>query len=122
MRILIADDVADAAASLAAFLTLNGHDVRTAADGGEAMAKLAMFLPDVLVLDLMMPRINGWELLDSKAACPEVSGIPVVVLSGYTDLPEPLPGQVREVLRKPADPADVLKAILRATDKTTSKE
>jgi CheY-like chemotaxis protein len=115
MKVLVVDDVADAADSLADFLRLSGHDARTAADGGAALARMAEWRPDAVVLDLMLPRINGWEMLDSKAAMPDLAGVPVVVLSGYTALPHPLPaGQVREVLAKPADPAAVLAAVRRA--------
>ncbi len=72
-RILIADDAPDAAETLAVYLRMDGHEVRTAADGVEALAKMAVQPPDVLVVDLLMPRKNGWEVLDEMAARPELA-------------------------------------------------
>lgn len=116
MRVLVVDDVADAADSLAIFLRMSGHEARTAADGGAALAEMGAWRPDVVVLDLMLPRINGWQFLDSKAAQGDLAGVPVIVLSGWADLPEPLPAEagVREVLRKPAGPDEVVRAVGRA--------
>ncbi len=99
-RILIADDAPDAAETLAVYLRMDGHEVRTAADGVEALAKMAVQPPDVLVVDLIMPRKNGWEVLDEMAAKPELAKVPVVVLSGFVDIPEPLTPQVQAVLLK----------------------
>jgi CheY-like chemotaxis protein len=118
MRFLIVDDVTDSADSLALCLSLAGHDVRTAGDGGAALALMGSWHPDAVVLDLMLPCINGWEMLDSKARIPTLAGIPVVVLSGYTELPQPLdPAQVRWVFAKPADPARVLSVLESVTAK-----
>jgi signal transduction histidine kinase len=60
-RILIADDNHDAAGSLALRLELAGHDVRTAQDGLEALAVARSFQPDVVLLDLGMPAMDGYE-------------------------------------------------------------
>jgi CheY-like chemotaxis protein len=60
-RVLIADDNEDAAVSLGMVLRASGHEVRTARDGLEAVEEAARFLPEVLVLDLGMPRLNGYE-------------------------------------------------------------
>jgi signal transduction histidine kinase len=60
-RILVADDNADAAGSLALRLELAGHEVRTAQDGLEALAVARAFQPDVILLDLGMPAMDGYE-------------------------------------------------------------
>jgi signal transduction histidine kinase/CheY-like chemotaxis protein len=60
-RILVADDNADSAESLALLLTLRGSEVRTARDGWEAVEAAAAFGPDVVLLDIGMPRLNGYE-------------------------------------------------------------
>jgi signal transduction histidine kinase/ActR/RegA family two-component response regulator len=60
-RILIADDNHDAAESLATLLQLRGHEVRTAHDGEEALAAAKVFKPDVVLLDLGMPKMDGYE-------------------------------------------------------------
>ncbi len=60
-RILVADDNEDAATSLAMILTIMGNEVRTANDGLEAVAVAATFRPDVIFLDIGMPKLNGYE-------------------------------------------------------------
>jgi PAS domain S-box-containing protein len=60
-RILVVDDNRDAAASLGMMLTLLGHDTRTAHDGVEALELAEAFRPDVVLLDIGMPRLNGYD-------------------------------------------------------------
>ncbi len=60
-RILVADDNEDSVESLALLLTLRGSEVRTARDGWEAVAAAAAFGPDIVLLDIGMPRLNGYE-------------------------------------------------------------
>lgn len=61
-RVLVVDDNRDSAESLAIFLELGGHEVRTASDGIEALDLAENFRPDVLLLDLGMPKLNGYEV------------------------------------------------------------
>jgi PAS domain S-box-containing protein len=61
-RVLVADDVKDSADSLAMMLKLLGHEVHTAYDGKEAVAAAQSYRPDVAVLDLGMPKLNGYEV------------------------------------------------------------
>ncbi len=67
---MIADDLAD-----------RGHTVLTACDGGEALERLRETRPDVIVLDLMLPRLDGWEFVDRYQAITGGSAIPIVVVS-----------------------------------------
>lgn len=60
-RILIADDLEDSAESLALLLIRQGHEVRTAHDGAEAVGVARSFLPDIVLLDIAMPKLNGYE-------------------------------------------------------------
>ena len=60
-RILVADDNKDSAASLAMLLQIMGHEVRTADDGLQAVEAAEAFRPDVIVLDIGMPNLNGYE-------------------------------------------------------------
>ena len=60
-RILVADDNQDSAESLALLLTLRGSEVRIAHDGWEAVEAAAAFAPDIVLLDIGMPRLNGYE-------------------------------------------------------------
>jgi len=60
-RILIADDNADSAESMGMLLRLMGNDVRIAADGLEAVEQAATFQPDIVLMDIGMPRLDGYE-------------------------------------------------------------
>ena len=60
-RILVADDLEDSAASLAMLLQMQGHEVRTARDGDEAVGVARSFLPEIVLLDIAMPKLNGYE-------------------------------------------------------------
>lgn len=75
LRILVADDNIDAADSLAMMLRINGNEVRTARDGIEAVEVAQSFLPHVVLLDIGMPRLNGYDacrrlrLIDGLSRC-----------------------------------------------------
>jgi signal transduction histidine kinase len=62
LRILVVDDNIDAATTLAALLRMQGHEVRTAHDGIEALELIQNFAPDVAILDIGMPKMNGYTL------------------------------------------------------------
>lgn len=61
-KILVVDDNPDAALSLAMMLSIMGHDTRTAHDGESAVATAETFLPDVVLLDIGLPKLNGYEV------------------------------------------------------------
>jgi CheY-like chemotaxis protein len=62
LHIMVVDDNVDAATTLAALLGMQGHEVRTAHDGIEALDMLRDFAPDVAILDIGMPKMNGYTL------------------------------------------------------------
>jgi CheY-like chemotaxis protein len=81
-RVLVVDDNRDSADSLATLLKLLGHEVDTANDGLEAVAKAAAFRADVILLDIGMPRLNGYEAARQiRARQPQ--GLVLVALSGW---------------------------------------
>ena len=61
-RILVVDDNHDSAMSLAMMLSIMGHDTRTAHDGESAVATAESFLPEVVLLDIGLPKLNGYEV------------------------------------------------------------
>ena len=61
-RVLIVDDSVDTAKMMKVLLRYEGHDVRTAHDGHEGLTAAREFLPDVVLLDLMMPGMSGLEV------------------------------------------------------------
>jgi CheY-like chemotaxis protein/two-component sensor histidine kinase len=83
VRILIADDNRDGAQSLALMLDLEGHDVRTAADGLEALEIAEEFQPDVVLLDIGMPGIDGYETARRLRARPWARSVLLCAQTGW---------------------------------------
>jgi len=82
-RILVVDDNPDAADALAEALRVGGYDVRTANDGVQALAIAATFRPEVALLDLGLPVMDGYELGERLRSAPETRGTSLVALTGY---------------------------------------
>jgi len=79
--VLVVDDESDIRDAVSELLSERGYDVVEAADGAEALAKLRACRPSVVLLDLMMPGMNGWEFRAAQREDPEVREIPVIVVS-----------------------------------------
>ena len=79
--ILVADDDEDILALVALRLGRLGYRVTTAADGEEALAAMAAERPALAVLDAMMPRVDGYEVIRRLRAGPETAALPVILLS-----------------------------------------
>ena len=81
--VLIADDNCDTRDMYALYLSKVGYWVETAADGREAMAKAATMRPDLIVMDLQMPGVNGWRAMRDIRGNSKTADIPVIVLTGH---------------------------------------
>lgn len=81
-RVLIVDDDQPTRDGLAMVLHAIGHEVETAQNGKEALEMLAQVRPDVIMLDLSMPVMDGWTFRLQQLLDPRVADIPVIVLSG----------------------------------------
>jgi two-component system, chemotaxis family, CheB/CheR fusion protein len=81
-RILVADDNLDSATSLALLLQLSGHETELAHDGVEAVEKAAAFRPDMIVLDIGMPRRNGYDACRAIREQPWGKSVLIVALTG----------------------------------------
>jgi CheY-like chemotaxis protein len=112
VRVLLVDDEADIRRLYAVVLSEGGYEVRDAANGAEALVIAQQWRPDVILLDLMMPVMNGWQFMDAYGALPDQgtkkAAVVVITAAG--------PGAVRSttsmgtisaVLSKPVD-VDVL--------------
>jgi CheY-like chemotaxis protein len=82
-RVLIADDARDSADSLAVILAIKGHEAHTAYDGEEAMAVAARLRPEVIILDIRMPKRNGLEACRWIREQPWGRGVTLIALSGW---------------------------------------
>ncbi len=115
-RVLVVDDNIDAAESTAAFLRLEGHEVKAVHEGLQALASLKVFDPHVVVLDIGLPGLDGYAVARQLRARGDTSHVLLVALTGY--------GQKEDRQRaadagfdyhfvKPADPRDIQAAIER---------
>jgi CheY-like chemotaxis protein len=83
--ILVIDDSTTNIVLLEAILNDRGYKIDTALNAKEAYQLISRQLPDLILLDLLMPRINGYEFLESIKSKEETKNIPVVVISAVTD-------------------------------------
>jgi signal transduction histidine kinase len=82
-RVLVVDDEAAIRTALGDLFALEGYECRVAADGREALDQLSGWDADLIVLDLMMPTMDGWAFRREQQSEPAVSEIPVVVMSAH---------------------------------------
>jgi PAS domain S-box-containing protein len=82
-RVLIVDDNTDAADSLAMLLTFQGHETRVAYGAKEALACVGSFRPEVGLLDIGLPEMDGYELAKRLRSEPQSNGLRLIALSGY---------------------------------------
>ena len=113
-RILVVDDHEDTRVILRHYLEAMGYEVREAHDGEEALATLHTALPDAVVLDIQMPRMDGIAVLRAVRADGALRALPVLALSAHALADEVR--QIREAgadsyISKPADPKSVVRAI-----------
>ena len=85
-QILVVDDDFDIRSVVNDLLTDEGYQVRTAGTGRQALEILATWRPEVILLDLSMPDMNGWTFLAHHQADPELAQIPVIVMSAHYNL------------------------------------
>lgn len=113
-RILIVDDHKDSRVIIAVTLARNGYEVIQAVDGIEGLKKVESEEPDLIILDVMLPKMSGVELCKLLNAHPSYHSIPVFILTARTgpDLLKEIEGcSVRGILTKPLSPAELLQAI-----------
>jgi PAS domain S-box-containing protein len=116
LRVLVADDNRDSAESCAALLALNGHSVETAHTGREALELARRLEPDVLLLDIGMPELNGYEVAKRIRRTPYGARAKLIAISGWgqrEDKRRALAAGFDHHLTKPIDPG-TLEALLQA--------
>jgi CheY-like chemotaxis protein len=83
LRVLIVDDCADTTSSLALLVQLWGHQAFIAGDGEEALRQAAEHRPHIILLDIGMPGMNGWDLAPRLRGLPGLEGVLLLVVSGF---------------------------------------
>ncbi len=117
MKILIAEDSATIRRLVAAWLTAEGYDVVEAADGEEAVEFALRELPDLLVLDKVMPKFDGFEVVRALREDPRTQAMPIVMLTERTSEDDVLGGLslgVEEYIPKPFSPHELSARVRRA--------
>jgi CheY-like chemotaxis protein len=109
--ILVIDDDPDICESLGELLADHGHRVESAANGLEALELLTGGTPPCMILlDLMMPVMNGWQFVDAKAADPTLAPIPLCLITA-AGITQELPGDAVCVWRKPFKVEELLRVV-----------
>ena len=114
-KILVIEDDPDLAEAMGEFLASGNYRVRYARDGAQALQMLKAETADLIVLDLMMPGMNGWEFRDHQGSDPNLAGIPVLVLSALDRQQSGI--DAAAYMRKPFRPEELLKVVKRLVRK-----
>src|SRR5215470_14476359 len=102
-KILVVEDNPDSCTYLARLLELKGYVVQTAPDGFQALLEVKKFQPDLIITDIMMPRLDGIGLLNNLRNSPNYRSMPVIAISafGSGNLQAALQAGANKAMRKP---------------------
>ncbi len=121
-KILVADDEASIRRILETRLKMIGYDIITAADGEEAIAAFNKHNPDLIVLDVMMPKVDGYGVVREVR---RTSDIPIIILTALGDVSERITGLelgADDYVIKPFSPKELEARVKSVLRRTTSKE
>jgi DNA-binding response OmpR family regulator len=113
-RVLVVDDDEVIRQLIAVNLQLEGFDVETAVDGQDCLDKVTTIDPDVITLDVMMPRLDGWVTAMELRKNPDTSHVKVVLITARAQDDDRNRGQqigVDAYLTKPFDPAEMIRIV-----------
>jgi two-component system, cell cycle response regulator DivK len=123
-RVLVVDDYPDAREMYAEYLQYSGFDVIEATNGMEALARAADSAPDIILMDLSLPVMDGWEATKRLKADKTTAAIPIVALTGHA-LAGILEGAKKAgcdaFVTKPCLPEDLVKEIRKVLSLQTSQ-
>ena len=123
-RILIAEDNPEGAELLEAYLDGADYDIEIARDGDDTLKKVQSFKPDLILLDVMMPKISGFEVCKRLKSKPDTQGIVIhmiTALDQHHDIDRAVEAGTNDFLTKPINKAELLlriKAALASRQKT----
>ncbi|MFZ5916242.1 MAG: response regulator transcription factor [Chloroflexota bacterium] len=120
--ILVVDDEANIVALARMYLEKEGYRVESAADGAEALQKVATLQPDLVVLDLMLPQVDGWEVCRRVRAG---SDLPVIMLTARDDDVDKIVGLelgADDYLTKPFNPRELVARVRAVLRRSTRSE
>jgi DNA-binding response OmpR family regulator len=112
--VLVVDDEDLTRQMLSMLLKLDGHDCMEAEDGLEALEKALKYGPDAIILDVMMPNMDGITVCKKLRENPQTALVPIIMLSGRSSVDaegEGLEAGANAYLRKPMDPKEMLRLL-----------
>jgi len=127
-KILVADDIKQNVKLLRVILTASEYDVIEAYDGEEALAKAKTENPDLILLDIMMPRLTGYEVCQKLRADKKTKDIPIVMITALHEMDDRIKGieaGADDFISKPFNKAELLarvKSLLRMRQPTARKD
>ena len=128
--ILIVDDDPDILEGILTILETQPYRLATARDGKKCMELLQEELPDVLILDLLMPRMDGWGVIREMRNNPRFAKVPIMILTTVIEdasrrryeLETGMTMDVQDYIQKPARPADLIQRVARLIATGASKQ
>jgi two-component system, cell cycle response regulator DivK len=115
-RILVVEDQEDLRAILRDFLTASGYEVIEAVDGGEGVAKARAERPDLVLMDIQLPVLDGYEATRQIKAVPDHSATPIIALSSFAmkgDEEKARASGCDDYVTKPYSPVALLRLVRR---------
>lgn len=126
-RILVVDDIEDNLFLLQTILTEEGYEVDLATNGKSALAKIEASIPDLVLMDAMMPGMDGYETTRRIRQNKRLPFIPILLITAYenANIPQGLELGANDFIRKPIDYDELMariKAILRLKQMINSRQ
>lgn len=126
MKILVVEDDAEIRTLISYFLKKEKYEVEVCDNGLDALKLLGTFTPDLIVLDLMLPNLDGMSFTDMVRTMPEKYGNPyIIMLTAKTEVEDVLKGLntgADDYMKKPFDPRELLLRIKKLTSRSEKKK
>jgi len=118
-KIMVVDDEPDILTTVGKILELNGYEVIRAVDGRDCLSKLSANTPDLILLDIMMPEMSGWDVAARIKENPRWNTIPIVFLTAKGDVMSKGMGSLaaEDYITKPFDIKDLKNRVEKALNK-----
>src|SRR5262245_29536836 len=123
-KILVADDDLDSLKLIGLMLQRKGYEVIAANTGAQALAKAASERPDLVILDVMMPDLSGYEVCRQMRTTPETQGIPIIMFTAKTMIDDKVAGfeaGADDYLTKPTHPEELASRVRAILIRTASQ-